>query len=351
MRTVLESSDLLDVLFEHCDATTLVQLSSVNRLFEAASAPIIYRNVDLSVTGRRFDGRTTLSSSDGSPTHRQIDHLFHARAMYLLPEEIHYDLSWCYFAGVEVVEVALDEAALSTQIDSDEEQFEQEMRLADLVAVNMAKCPELRPSTVIDCLAFTILVGRRDHGYRLPPEGEEYAGVTSYHITRLVTELSSLSKALDDQILLNSADIDGRRRTLLHVSYPNLLEIVIDVGENPRYYDLLRTCLVLVEDGYSVILVGYQEQNHDRGHVQNKLIDLMQRRFSPVPRSPVPDVDCLVDNLVDRVHKISLREFYALPYGRYYGPAGYHDSAIQREEKYYRDQSITMRFNSNISVK
>lgn len=56
--------------------------------------------------------------------------------------------------------------------------------------------------------------------------------------------------------------------------------------------------------------------------------------------------DQLVDTLADRVYKISLREFYALPYRECYGPAVFIDAEIKREEDYYRGLSIPMRHDS-----
>lgn len=44
---MLESPELLRTIFDFCDMRTLVKISSVNQFFEAMSAPMIYRTVDL----------------------------------------------------------------------------------------------------------------------------------------------------------------------------------------------------------------------------------------------------------------------------------------------------------------
>jgi hypothetical protein len=63
----------------------------------------------------------------------------------------------------------------------------------------------------------------------------------------------------------------------------------------------------------------------------------------------MPDVNALVDNLVDRVRKISLREFYASPYGRYYDRVGSMGYFVDKEEEFYRERSIIMRYKSQRS--
>jgi hypothetical protein len=80
-------------------------MSAVNRLLEAASAPRIYRAVDLSSPDPEIPERKLpLSSCHGTPTARQIKNLSHARAIYMLSDEIEYDLTSCSFARVEVVQ-------------------------------------------------------------------------------------------------------------------------------------------------------------------------------------------------------------------------------------------------------
>lgn len=47
-RGVLEDPELLEIIFDYCDTTTLVQISLVDRFFEAITAPIIYGKENLS---------------------------------------------------------------------------------------------------------------------------------------------------------------------------------------------------------------------------------------------------------------------------------------------------------------
>lgn len=97
----LETPDLLEVVFDHCDAETLRRISTANPRLEAATAPRMYRKVTLSASGWWSNGLPTPNST---PTSQQIKYLSHARALSIHPEPITYDLSSCSFAGVEVVE-------------------------------------------------------------------------------------------------------------------------------------------------------------------------------------------------------------------------------------------------------
>jgi hypothetical protein len=87
-RGVLESPELLEIIFDYCDMTTLVQISLVDRFFEATTAPIIYGKVNLShpqLYDSSWDAmlharpnsacwqiKTTLPTCDGTLTSRQV---------------------------------------------------------------------------------------------------------------------------------------------------------------------------------------------------------------------------------------------------------------------------------------
>jgi hypothetical protein len=56
----------------------------------------------------------------------------------------------------------------------------------------------------------------------------------------------------------------AERRSQLRAVYPDLAEVVLHLFQEGLDLSLLKkTLLFLVEEGYKVVLAGYQEQNHD----------------------------------------------------------------------------------------
>lgn len=205
----------------------------------------------------------------------------------------------------------------------------------------MAKCPDLRPSTVVDKSGTIISVRWVEQRYdplSAVSEGEGRSDIVNRHATRLVTHTYVLARAVGPEI--ERPVTAGERKTHLQAYYANLSEVVIPLMQYEFNRVLLVTLLALVEIGYKVVLAGYQEQNHDKEQVKKALFARNEGS------EPGPKLDQLVDNLVDRVHKMSLREFYALPYVRRYQLDGEADHLIEYEEDFYRDQAITMRHTS-----
>jgi hypothetical protein len=172
--SVLESPELLRVIFEYCQNNTLIQASLVNRLFEAASAPRIYRRVDLTVSGFHNGGRSTLSSCNGTPTPRQAKNISYAQALWIRAEDFNYDLSSCSFARVKVVE------CLHPHRD-----YNEHKRLAEQIARVMVKCPDLRPSTVVDRNSVTLPFA--DGDLSTADGTGNRSDLINRHTTRLVT--------------------------------------------------------------------------------------------------------------------------------------------------------------------
>lgn len=128
----------------------------------------------------------------------------------------------------------------------------------------------------------------------------------------------------------------GARKPLLHAVYPKLTEIVLLRDAIFDGYYLAKTLLGFLDDGYKVVLVGYQKQCHNREYVKKATLD-----SEDAPR-PVPNLDQLVDVIVDRT-PMTLREFYALPNVRCYLPSADILDHIARPKKdHHRQQSIWM---------
>lgn len=186
-RRVLGSPELLDVIFSHCDASAMYRLSFVNRFFEDASAPRMYRCLYLNHFGWMGFGTR---NNNRAPTPRQIKYLSSTRALLMTYTELVCDVSSCSFAGVEVVGIDFPigvGTAPGYDSDTDPETiFNDEKMEAKQVAVNMAKCPNLRPSTIVDEWGITIPVNRAGLMVVPPTEDEVSSDSVNHHATRLV---------------------------------------------------------------------------------------------------------------------------------------------------------------------
>lgn len=191
IRTVLESPELLRSIFDYCNMETLIRLNLVNRSFKAASAPKIYRNVDLTM-----DDRSTLTTCRGTPTSRQIRNISYARAAWIEFEMIHHDLSPCSVAGVEVLEfrapVYLTEDGLFDGYGNDDDDDADLVYRSHQIARNLAKCPDVNSSTVVDDKLLTAPIKPGDSMRGIAPEGiTDHLNLINNHTTRLVTYNSS----------------------------------------------------------------------------------------------------------------------------------------------------------------
>jgi hypothetical protein len=315
---VLESPELLEIIFDYCDMTTLVQISLVDRFFEATTAPIIYGKVNLShpqlyVKQTSWDTlfprpmsacwqiKTTLSSCDGTLTSRQVRNMSYARNLQIRPEKIPYDLSSCSFARVQVLEILPGhQRGTYSPYTYSHERYAENMRWAGLVANAMAEIPDLRPSTVIDETGVTFPVEQGDRIAGTDLEAVKGSSNTpNHHTIRLVTRDVAMCHALCKHWgARNKTTVyaTGGRRTLLHAFYPNLVEIVFF---SPIIrYEHLQTQLVLVEDGYKVVLAGYQEGNCNREHVKNELHRAAPAMSGPYAHRLPTNVNQLIDNLI-----------------------------------------------------
>lgn len=142
---MLESPELLQTIFDFCDMRTLVKISSVNRFFEAKSAPMIYRTVDLTDHySYGMYGRTLDISSGGeetTPSPRQIKNMSYARALGIQAQHSTHNLSSCSFAGVEILFLE----GPTTYFDQATQPL-----LAELATRSISKCPDLTNSTIVD---------------------------------------------------------------------------------------------------------------------------------------------------------------------------------------------------------
>lgn len=141
---------------------------------------------------------------------------------------------------------------------------------AELIARNMAKCPDLRPSTVVDH-DFTTLSDKLGD----PVSNLVRKGISTYSdVTRLATYnyFLFMPGKLRDQVTATSIARIGVKKALLRALYPNLSEIVILRRPVSGSYNLSSTLFGLIDDGYKVVLVGYQEQNHDREYVKKAIL-------------------------------------------------------------------------------
>lgn len=235
--------------------------------------------------------------------------------------------------------------------------MEEPIKRAERLAKNMSKCPGLRPITVMDPLGITLPFVTSDYCWeRWEVHQSRFCDLPNHHTTRLVTCMDPLFIPLNHWLRDpgdGPIDESFRWRTLLQALYPNLSEVVMLIDKGEYYPGILQVSLDLVEDGYKVVLAGYQEQNHDREYVMKRSLAVMKTLDAvlgfPHLRRRMPDVNALVDNLVDRVRKISLREFYASPYGRYYDRVGSMGYFVDKEEEFYRERSIIMRYKSQRS--
>jgi hypothetical protein len=333
MRRVLENPDVLGCIFDYCDMKDLDQISLVDRFFEAASASRMYRRVVMNAESWRCADSTL---RNGTPTPRQIGYLAYARGLHISGEQnqrVSYDLSSCSFAGVKLVQLYPPSTAPTGTVETDNQDRENDQNLAEMLNTT----PGFSPDTVVDMFSMTL---RSNYG-RLsdrPPRDKERPGTLSHSATRLVTDADCLENAIGQQLKSRR----GQKKPLLRASYPNLSEIVMWLRCEPTYCRLLNMVFALVENGYKVVLAGYQERSHDKEYIKGELLGA---RRKGIPK-PVPGYDQLVDTLADRVHKISLREFYALPYCGYHGTAEYIKREIKEEERFYRAQHITMRHDS-----
>lgn len=225
--------------------------------------------------------------------------------------------------------------------DSDDEdeyeetRYAENQKLVEEIAKFMARIPDLRPSTVLDVLGLTLPAARLNPTVRPPSVGEGGFNFIRPHVTRLVSTWHTFHDSLAPQMEVPAAE----RRTRLRAVYPDLVEVVLHLFQEGLDLSLLKTLLFLVEEGYKVVLAGYQEQNHDWDRVRETPL-----AETPI-HIPIPNHDQLVDNLVNRVKKISLREFFALPLIQFYYPAYNAELLIKAEEDHYKRRSITMRYN------
>lgn len=329
-RRVLGSPELLDVVFSHCYASAMYRLSLVNRFFEDASAPRMYRCLYLNHFGWMGFGTGT---NNRAPTPRQIKYLSSTRALLMTYTELVCDVSSCSFAGVEVVGIDFPigvSTAPGYDSDTDPETiFNDEKMEAKQVAVNMAKCPNLRPSTIVDEWGITIPVNRAGVMVVPPTEDEVSSDSVNHHATRLVTRHDLPNNASIARLVDAAAAAAVGVKQLLKSFYPNLSEIVFLQDDRVFGYKFLEMLLALVDNGYKVVLAGYQERNRHREHVKKMVLAL--------DHEARPDLDKLVDNLVDRVHKTSLKNYRASPNGRIsalvWEP---YDGEFEREENWCR---------------
>lgn len=282
--------------------------------------------MDLTVFGFHNDGRSSLSSCNGTPTPRQAKNISYAQALWIRAEDFNYDLSSCSFARVKVVE------CLHPHRD-----YNEHKRLAEQIARIMVKCPDLRPSTVVDLNSVTLPFADGD---LFTADGtSNRSDLINRHTTRLVTtELAAFNlRGRDGKAV--AAPGAGGRKPLFYAFYPKLLEVVIPIHWYQVDHGHSKTLLDLVEDGYKVVLGGYQEQNHDR--------EIIRERLYSSGVGVQSNLDALIDNMVNRVEKLSSRQLFALPYGRLIQSERAIDYLIDREEEYYREKAITMRHTSS----
>jgi hypothetical protein len=275
-RSVLESPEIMGLVLEYCNGETLRQISMVNRFFDAASAQKLYRKVNLDASGWYLkDGRNRVNH--GTSTPRQAEYLSHARAFVIAPEiypeATNYDLSACSFTRVQAVD--LDpllvrysdmDAAFYYDEDSDHEdeyeetRYEENQKLLEVIAKFMARIPDLRPSTVLDVSGLSLPAARLNPTMRPPSVSEGGSNITRPHVTRLVSTWQTFYDSLAPQMEVPAAE----RRSQLRAVYPDLAEVVLHLFQEGLDLSLLKkTLLFLVEEGYKVVLAGYQEQNHD----------------------------------------------------------------------------------------
>lgn len=359
-RSVFEIPEILDMVFDYCNEETLRQISLVNRFFDAALAPKRYRKIHLSASGWHLDDGTDVIHEIyeiaglllGTPTPRQAEFFSHTRVLCIAPEiwpvVTNYDLSECSFAGVQIVEI--DDGLVKRDSDNlrymdrypEDDEFEihkevlretheEDKKLAKAIAKIMAKIPDLRPSTIFDNFGLTLAVPSPT---KAPPSQrpKRRPKIILPLVTRLVSNEETLSYAIKSEMEVPAA----KRRTELRAVYPNLVEVVITFFAEDLRLELVDMLLALVEEGYKVVLAGFQAQNHDRDHVRK---NLPKRIGAP---DHIPNLDRLVDNLVDTVEKISLKEFFASSYGQYHHSAIDAELAIKNEEHYYQLRSMAV---------
>jgi hypothetical protein len=253
-------------------------------------------------------------------------------------QRIRYDLSSCCFPEVEVVQFFLSSPGSNGTSDTVSLDRYNDQNLAEM----LNKIPDFLPNTVVNRTCASFRLDSDVQSNDLLSEYKKCPGILSPSATRLVTHEGYLWPAI---IRFMGADTIAKAVEgipLLQALYPRLSEIVMWLRCEPTHCSILILVFLLVENGYKVVLAGYQGRSHDKGHIKKELLNTTA---ADVPEL-VADFDQLVDTLADRVHKISLREFYALPYCGYHGPADYIDAEIKREEDYYLDRSIPMRHDS-----
>lgn len=367
-RRVLQSPELLDLIFGLCEPEAVVQMSLVNRFYESTSAPRIYRQVVMCPSFWYCYDNYPRSKRDcnGTPTRQQSKYLTYTRALIIEAEKITYDLSECSFAGVEIVEHKTYPDYLKEYDNvggtAREDKYDDDKTLAQVIGKNMSKLCDIRPSIVVDEEGATIPFKPAELRWHESDESDDEAppslsppstaspapdeekcpGMINYHVTSLVTRIDVLSGVVHTHTEVTDAAAAGKRNTRLHAFYPNLVKVVIFSAVNPYYIDdeRLDALAALVDMGYKVVMAGYHQLFRDREYAKKVLSRLESTRKS------ASDLDELIDTLVDKVHKISVREYYA-NYGRYDCNTPNIDYFIRREEEYYRDQSIEIQDESN----
>lgn len=238
-------------------------------------------------------------------------------------------------AGVEVLKIRapvyLTDDGLFDGYGNDGDADEDLVIRSQQIARNLARCPDLNPSTVVDDKLLTAPIKPGDSMSGIAPGGiTDYPNLINTHTTRLVTYNFLRFIVLRDQVEAASIDPTGARKPLLHAVYPKLSEIVLLLSHATLVgYHLAKTLLGLLDDGYKVVLVGYQKKCRNREEVKKAILDSKH-----APR-PVPNLDQLVNVIVDRTPKMTLREYYALPYVRCYLPSADLLDHIARAEKDY----------------
>jgi hypothetical protein len=292
---------------------------------------MIYRTVDLTdhysygMYGRILD--ISSGGEETTPSPRQIKNMSYARALGIQAQQSTDDLSSCSFAGVEILFLE----GPTTYFDQASHPL-----LAELAARSISRCPDLANSTIVDREGVTLGVAYTpgEHSINL----EKPLGSFRSRTTRLVVKYRAMQcLALRLQDSRPPATQNGpKKQRLLHDLYPSLSEVVLLspwIGFDP---DLPPILFALVQDGYKVVVAGFQEQHDDRECVK-KGMEVNDPAGYHVKATP----DQLVDNLVDMVHKISFREFHALFYDPYFHRPWLMDQDIRREEDFYRWQSCT----------
>lgn len=164
-------------------------------------------------------------------------------------------------AGVEVLKIRapvyLTDDGLFDGYGNDDDDDDLVYR-SQQIARNLAKYPDLNPSTVVDDKLLTASIKPGDSMSGIAPGGiTHYPNLVNTHTTRLVTCSFLRFIVLRDQMEAASIDPTGARKPLLHAVYPKLTEMVLLRDATFDGYYLAKTLLGLLDDGYKVVLVGY----------------------------------------------------------------------------------------------